>query len=112
MISKDIETFETEAKNIESKFEELTELYDKKDLIGMLALNVHLEHFKQVFEELDYLKKLAKCDDTEELLYVVYEGTLQIAGTSTRKFNDFTKENTDMFTRLKLRSIEERIGKV
>ena len=78
----------------------------------MLALNVHLEHFKQVFEELDYLKKLAKCDDTEELLYVVYEGTLQIAGTSTRKFKDFTKENTDMFTRLKLRSIEERIGKV
>lgn len=112
MISKDIETFETEAKNIDSKFEELTELFYQKDLIGMLALNVHLEHFKQVFKELDDLKDLANCDDTEELLYKVYEGTLQIAGTSTRKFNDFTKENTDMFTRLKLRSIEERIRKV
>jgi len=37
---------------------------------------------------------------------------LQIAGTSSRKFKDFSEENRDMFTRLKLRSIEERIGKV
>jgi hypothetical protein len=38
---------------------------------------------------------LANCDETEQLLYEVYEGTLQIAGTSSRKFKDFTKENTD-----------------
>lgn len=89
-ISEDIAKFEREAKNIEKKNQELEELFEKKDLLGMLAMDVHLEHFKKVFSELEYLKMLANCDETEQLLYDIYEGTLQIAGTSTRKFKDFT----------------------
>ena len=37
-----------------------------------------------------------------------YEGGIQIAGT--KPFIGFTKENTEAFYRLKLRSIESRIG--
>jgi hypothetical protein len=37
-----------------------------------------------------------------------YEGGIQIAGT--KPFTGFTKENTESFYRLKLRSIESRIG--
>ena len=37
-----------------------------------------------------------------------YEGGIQIAGT--KPFVGFTKENTEAFYRLKLRSIETRIG--
>jgi len=37
-----------------------------------------------------------------------YEGGIQIAGT--KPFVGFTKENTEAFYRLKLRSIESRIG--
>ncbi len=39
-------------------------------------MDVHLEHFKKVFSELEYLKMLANCDETEQLLYDIYEGTL------------------------------------
>jgi hypothetical protein len=52
MISKDIEKFESEGKNIESKNEELEKLFELKDLLGMIAMDVHLEHFKKVFSEL------------------------------------------------------------
>ena len=37
-----------------------------------------------------------------------YEGGIQIAGS--KPFIGFTKENTEAFYRLKLRSIESRIG--
>ena len=37
-----------------------------------------------------------------------YEGGIQIAGT--KPFIGFTKENSETFYRLKLRSIESRIG--
>jgi len=36
-------------------------------------------------------------------LYEIYEPTLKIAGTSSRTFKDFTKENYDTFSRLKWR---------
>ena len=111
MISKDIEKFESEKKNIEAKNLELENFFNNKNLLGMIAMNVYLEHFQQVYSELKYLKNIANHDKAEELLFETYEGTLQVAGTSTRKFKDFTKENTDQFTRLKLRSIEERINK-
>jgi hypothetical protein len=37
MISKDIEKFESELININSKNTEIEELFGKKDLLGMLA---------------------------------------------------------------------------
>ena len=33
-------------------------------------------------------------------MYEIYEPTLKIAGTSSRTFKDFTKENYDTFSRL------------
>jgi hypothetical protein len=64
-ISIDIEKFEIEVKNIEAKNLELEKCFDKKDLLGMIAMNVHLEHFQKVFSDLKYLKKLANSDETE-----------------------------------------------
>ncbi len=41
----------------------------------------------------------------EDFLYEIYEPTLKIAGTSSRPFIGFSKENLDQFTRLKWRWI-------
>jgi hypothetical protein len=58
------------------------------------------------------MNQLANYEETEEFLYANYKGTLQIAGTLPRKFKDFSKDNFEQFSRLKWRSIEERIGNV
>jgi len=43
-------------------------------------------------------------------LYEIYEPTLKIAGTSSRAFKDFTKENYDTFSRLKWRWLNSTIA--
>jgi hypothetical protein len=43
-------------------------------------------------------------------LYEIYEPTLKIAGTSSRPFKDFTKENYDTFSRLKWRWLNSAIA--
>jgi hypothetical protein len=42
-------------------------------------------------------------------LFEIYEPTLKIAGTSSRAFNNFTKENYDTFNRLKWRWLNSAI---
>lgn len=59
----------------------------------MIDLNSHLENFKKVFKEVKYLNKLMNQDELETLLFDTYEGILEVAGTSTRPFTDFSKEN-------------------
>jgi hypothetical protein len=46
MISKDIEKFESEIENILAKNGELETFSEKKNLLGMIAMNVYLEHFQ------------------------------------------------------------------
>ncbi len=48
-ISLDIEKFESEGKNIEAKNLDLEKCFEKKDLLGMIAMNADLEHFQKVF---------------------------------------------------------------
>jgi hypothetical protein len=45
---------------------------------------------------------------SEDTIFIEYEAGIQIAGT--KPFIGFTKENIEAFYRLKLRSIESRIG--
>jgi hypothetical protein len=43
------------------------------------------------------------------MIYEIYQPTLKIAGTSSRPFKNFTKENYDTFTRLKWRWLNSTI---
>jgi hypothetical protein len=43
------------------------------------------------------------------MIFDIYQPTLKIAGTSSRPFKNFTKENYDTFTRLKWRWLNSTI---
>ena len=72
-------------------------------LLELIALNPDLDRLIASLKQCQDLGGL--CEDT---IFSEYEAGIQIAGT--KPFVGFTKENTEAFYRLKLRSIESRIG--
>lgn len=76
MISKDIEKFEREIKNVISKMDFIEKSCNDKKVLEMLNQNGNLENFKKIFTEVQYLSQLGKQADIELLLYETYEGTL------------------------------------
>ena len=60
MISKDIEKFESELIKINSKMENVEKSCNDKNILVMLDSNVHLENFKNILPDVQYLKQLEK----------------------------------------------------
>jgi hypothetical protein len=56
-----------------------------------------------------YLNFLKDKDKHEDFVFEIYEPTLKLAGTSSRPFSNFTKENIETFTRLKWRWVDKFI---
>ena len=77
-------------------------LVDAK-LIELIALNPDFDRLTANLKESIAIKDLS-----EEAIFMEYKGGIQNAGT--KPFIGFSKENTESFYRLKLRSIESRIG--
>jgi hypothetical protein len=72
-------------------------------LLELIGLNPEFDRFTASLNQLSGLKSLS-----EDTIFIEYEAGIQIAGT--KKFSGFTKENIEAFYRLKLRSIESRLG--
>jgi len=72
-------------------------------LLELMGLNPDFEKLSASFNQFVDLKILS-----EETIFIEYQAGIQIAGT--KKFTGFTKENIEAFYRLKLRSIESRLG--
>ena len=72
-------------------------------LLELIGLNPDFDRLTASLKQLGDLKGLS-----EDTIYIEYEAGIQIAGT--KKFAGFTKENIEAFYRLKLRSIESRLG--
>ena len=72
-------------------------------LLELIGLNPDFERLTASLKQLGDIKGLS-----EDTIFIEYEAGIQIAGT--KKFTGFTKENIEAFYRLKLRSIESRIG--
>jgi hypothetical protein len=96
---------------LEKVFKEGTKIYNEKvkplmvgaKLLELIALNPDFDRLTANLKEFIAIKDLS-----EEAIFMEYEGGIQIAGT--KPFVGFSKENTEAFCRLKLRSIESRIG--
>jgi hypothetical protein len=72
-------------------------------LLELIGLNPYYEKMAASLKQFSYLK-----DISEDTIFIEYDAGIQIAGT--KKFTGFTKENIEAFYRLKLRSIESRLG--
>jgi hypothetical protein len=72
-------------------------------LLELIGLNPEFDRLTASLKQLACLKGLS-----EDTIFIEYEAGIQIAGT--KKFSGFTKENIEAFYRLKLRSIESRLG--
>lgn len=83
--------------------EEIEKLFHSKELEKLFDKIPQLIQFQKFYEEVKYLSNLKDINLQEQFLYEMYEPTLKIAGTSSRAFKNFTKENYDTFTRLKWR---------
>ena len=70
------------------------------ELIGLTA---DFDRLSAALKQFSDLRNLS-----EDTIFIEYEAGIQIAGT--KKFTGFTKENIEAFYRLKLRSIESRLG--
>ena len=81
--------------------EEIETLFQNKNLEKLLEKIPKLIEFEKFYEQVKYLKNLNDIDRQEQFFYEIYEPTLKIAGTSSRAFKDFSKENYDTFSRLK-----------
>jgi hypothetical protein len=96
---------------LEKIYKEGTKVYNEKvkvlmvgaKLLELIALNPEFDRLTAALKECNSIQELS-----EEAIFMEYEGGIQIAGT--KPFTGFTKENTEAFYRLKLRSIESRIG--
>jgi hypothetical protein len=72
-------------------------------LLELIGLNPEFDRLTASLNQLSGLKSLS-----EDTIFIEYEAGIQIAGT--KKFSGLTKENIEAFYRLKLRSIESRLG--
>jgi hypothetical protein len=72
-------------------------------LLELIGLNPHFDRLTPSLQQYSDLKSLS-----EDTILTEYEAGIQIAGI--KKFTNFTKENIEAFYRLKLRSIESRLG--
>ena len=82
--------------------EKIQPLFASAKLIEILDFS---NNFDQYLEDLKACETLQ--DLSEESLFHQYQAGLKLAGTEP--FKDFTKECTEAFYRLKLRSIESRL---
>ncbi len=82
--------------------EKVQPLFANAKLIEMLAINSEYDKFASIIQKNSFLNNLS-----EETLWNEYRGGLLIAGK--KPFSGFSKENTEAFYRLKLRSIESRL---
>jgi hypothetical protein len=72
-------------------------------LLELIGLSPDFDRFTAALKEFSDLRSLS-----EDTIFIEYEAGIQIAGT--KKFTGLTKENIEAFYRLKLRSIESRLG--
>ena len=90
--------------------EEIETLFQNKDLEKLFEKIPLLIEYQKFYEQVKYLQSFNEVDNHEQFLYEIYEPTLKIAGTSSKTFNDFTKENYDTFSRLKWRWLNSVIA--
>lgn len=81
--------------------EKVQPLFTNVKLLELLSLDPDYDKFFQIHQFTSYLSNI-----TEETLWNAYQAGLLVAGNLP--FTDFTKENTEAFYRLKLRSIETK----
>ena len=91
--------------------EQIETLFQNKNLEELFAKIPLLIDFQKIYEQVKYLKGFNEAANHEQFLYEIYEPTLRIAGTSSRAFQNFTKENYDTFSRLKWRWLNSAIVK-
>jgi len=72
-------------------------------LLELIGLSSDFDRLSAALKQFSDLRSLS-----EDTIFIEYEAGIQIAGT--KKFTGFTKENIEAFYRLKLRSIESRLG--
>jgi hypothetical protein len=72
-------------------------------LLELIGLGPDFDRLTAALKQFSDLRGLS-----EDTIFIEYEAGIQIAGT--KKFTGFTKENIEAFYRLKLRSIESRLG--
>ena len=72
-------------------------------LLELIGLNPEFDRLSASLNQVAGLKVLS-----EDTIFIEYEAGIQIADTKT--FTGFAKENIEAFYRLKLRSIESRLG--
>ena len=72
-------------------------------LLELIELNPEIDRLTGFLNRIADLRGLS-----EDTIFTEYEAGIQIAGT--KKFTGLTKENIEAFYRLKLRSIESRLG--
>lgn len=88
--------------------EEIEQLFQKKELENLFEKIPQLIEFKKSYDDIKYLAKFDQ-PEKEQFLYDTYEPILKIAGTSSRAFKNFTKENYDTFSRLKWKWLNSAI---
>ena len=111
ILTKKVDWLTVKYSRIENVFNEGCKIYNDKVQPSMASAKLlELIALSPDFERLT--ASLKQCLDlgglSEDTIFIEYEAGIQIAGT--KPFIGFTKENTEAFYRLKLRSIESRIG--
>ena len=109
--TKQIQWISVKYGQVEKAYNEGTKIYKDKvqpfmagaKLLELIGLNPEFDRLNASLNQHIGLKGLS-----EETLFIEYEAGIQIAGT--KKFSGFSKENIEAFYRLKLRSIESRLG--
>ena len=77
-------------------------LFSSFDILELVARRPKCKAYGDFLLPFTYLGEVS-----EDMLWDTYSHCMDSAGTEI--FTDFSQENKDTFTRLKLRSIEERI---
>ena len=89
---------------------EIESLFQNKDLEKLIEKVPQLIEYQIFYDKVKYLKNFQDIELQEQFLYEIYEPTLKIAGTSSRAFKDFSKENYDTFSRLKWKWLANAIA--
>jgi hypothetical protein len=66
---------------------ELENILVKKDILSALKFIPKLKRFQQSYDEIKYLRDFEKAED---LIYETYERVMNLVGTITCPFTDFT----------------------
>ena len=109
--TEQVEWITVKYSRMEKEYNEGTKFYNEKvkpyivggKLLELIELNPYLDRLIPSLQQFSDLKNLS-----EDTIFIAYEAGIQIAGA--KKFTGFTKENIEAFYRLKLRSIESRLG--